>query len=126
MRTDFADKHRKAMADRVQLQRVLMNLMLNAVEAMADNDGELSMRSQLREDGQAVIPVSDTAVRLPTGNVEQIFDAFFSTKSQCTGLGLAITRSIIESHGRRIWAAANSGAGATFHLALPVREAATT
>ncbi|HSU32489.1 MAG TPA: ATP-binding protein [Bryobacteraceae bacterium] len=113
------------MTDRVQLQRVLMNLMLNAAEAMADNGGELSMRSQLREDGQVVIPVGDTGVGLPTGNVEQIFDAFFTTKSQGTGLRLAIARSIVESYGGRIWAAANSGAGATFHFALPVSEAAT-
>ena len=122
MRTDLADGLPNVMADRVQLQQALMNLMLNGIEAMRDTTGELSIKSQLGEDGQVLISVSDTGVGLPTGNADQIFNAFFTTKSQGTGLGLAITRSIVESHGGRIWATANSGPGATFQFTLPIGE----
>jgi signal transduction histidine kinase len=111
-------------ADRVQLQQALMNLMLNAIEAMRDTTRELSIASTLAEDGHVLISISDTGVGLPPGSAHQIFDAFFTTKSQGTGLGLAITRSIVESHGGRIWATANSGPGATFLFTLPFREAA--
>ena len=120
IRTDLAEGLPKVMADRVQLQQVLMNLMLNGIEAMRDTSGELSIKSQLAEDGQLLISVTDTGVGLPAENVDKIFDAFFTTKSQGTGLGLAITRSIVESHGGRIWATANSGPGATFILRCPV------
>ena len=119
IRTDLADELPIVMADRVQLQQVLMNLMLNGIEAMEGTGGELSIKSQLAEDRQLLISVSDTGVGLPTENSDKIFNAFFTTKSQGTGLGLAITRSIIESHGGRIWATANSGRGATFHFTLP-------
>lgn len=125
MRTDLTEGLPKVMADRVQLQQALMNLMLNGIEAMRDTTRELSIKSQLREDGQVLISVSDTGVGLPTGSADQIFNAFFTTKSQGTGLGLAITRSIVESHGGRIWATANSGSGATFQFTLPVRKAAS-
>jgi signal transduction histidine kinase len=125
MRTDLANEIPKVMADRVQLQQALMNLMLNGIEAITDNGGELSIGSQLRENGQVLISISDTGVGLPAGNVERIFDPFFTTKSHGTGLGLAITRSIIESHGGRIWATSNSGGGATFHFTLPVTEPAS-
>jgi signal transduction histidine kinase len=96
-----------------------MNLMLNGIEAMRDTIGALSVRSQLAEDGQLLISVSDTGVGLPTDNIDKMFDAFFTTKAQGTGLGLAITRSIIASHGGRIWATTNCGRGATFHFKLP-------
>jgi signal transduction histidine kinase len=123
MRTDLIEKLPKVMADRVQLQQALMNLMLNGIEAMGDTTGELTIKSRLGEDGQVLISVSDTGVGLPTENADAIFNAFFTTKSQGTGLGLAITRSIVESHGGRIWATANSGPGATFQFTLPIREA---
>jgi signal transduction histidine kinase len=123
MRTDLAKNIPKVMADRVQLQQVLMNLMLNGIEAMQGTTGELSIKSQLAEDGQVLISVTDTGVGLPTANLDRIFDAFFTTKSQGTGLGLAITRSIVESHGGRVWATANSGRGASFHFTLPSRVA---
>jgi PAS domain S-box-containing protein len=119
MRTELAEKLPKVMADRVQLQQVLMNLMLNGIEAMRDTTGELSIKSQLAEEGQLQISVIDTGVGLPAGNADQIFNAFFTTKSQGTGLGLAITRSIVESHGGRVWATANAGRGATFLFTLP-------
>ena len=88
-----------------------------------DTSGELGIKSQLAEDGQVLISVSDTGVGLPARRRRQIFNAFFTTKSQGTGLGLAITRSIVESHGGRIWATANSGPGSTFQFTLPMREA---
>jgi len=122
MSTDLMNGLSKVMADRVQLQQALMNLMLNGIEAMPDTTGELSIKSQLQEDGDVLISVSDTGEGLPAGNADQIFSAFFTTKSQGTGLGLAITRSIVESHGGRIWANANSGPGTTFQFTLPTRE----
>jgi PAS domain S-box-containing protein len=108
------------LADRVQLQQVFMNLMLNAIEAMKDIGGKLRMRSRLNPEGQLVISISDTGVGLPADHTERIFEAFHTTKPQGTGMGLAITRSIVESHGGRIWATANQGVGATFHFTLPV------
>ena len=106
-------------ADRVQLQQVLINLMLNGLEAMKDSSGELTIRSQRDEEGRPLISVSDVGIGLPVGQRDKIFDAFFTTKPQGTGMGLAISRSIIESHGGRLWARANSGHGATFHFTLP-------
>jgi PAS domain S-box-containing protein len=119
IRTDLAEGLPKVMADRVQLQQAFMNLMLNGIEAMRDITGELSIKVRLAENGQLLISVSDAGVGLPADNVEKVFDAFFTTKVKGTGLGLAITRSIIASHGGRIWAARNSGRGATFHFTLP-------
>jgi signal transduction histidine kinase len=96
--------------------------ILNGIEAMRDTTGELTIKSESGEDGQVLISVSDAGVGLPTENDDQIFNAFFTTKSQGTGLGLAITRSIVESQGGRIWATANSGPGATFQFTLPITE----
>jgi PAS domain S-box-containing protein len=112
------------LADRVQLQQVFMNLMLNAIEAMKDTGGELRIRPQLNPESQLMISISDTGVGLPADNTERIFDAFHTTKPQGTGMGLAITRSIVESHGGRVWATANQGSGATFHFTLPVEAEA--
>jgi len=119
VRTDLAAELPKVVADRVQLQQVLMNLMLNGIEAMLDTSGELSIKSQLAEDRQLLISVTDTGVGLPTENTDQVFNPFFTTKSHGTGLGLAITRSIIESQGGRIWGTPNARRGATFHFTLP-------
>jgi PAS domain S-box-containing protein len=118
VRTELTADIPEIMADRVQLQQVFMNLMLNAIEAMRDEGGELTVKSQ-RQDGQLLFSVSDTGPGLPTGNVDQIFSAFFTTKPQGSGMGLAISRSIVESHGGRLWATANNGRGATFHFTLP-------
>jgi signal transduction histidine kinase len=107
----------------VQLQQVFMNLMLNAIEAMKETGGELTIKSQLANDGQLLISVSDTGIGLPADKADQIFEAFFTTKPQGTGMGLAITRSIIEAHGGRLWATPNSGRGATFLFAVPAEVA---
>jgi PAS domain S-box-containing protein len=122
-RTDLAEGLPKLIADRVQLQQALMNLMLNGIEAMRDTTGELSVKSRLAENCQVLVSVTDAGVGLPTEKTDQIFNAFFTTKPHGTGLGLAITRSIIESHGGRVWATANSVRGTTFHFMLPQRKA---
>jgi PAS domain S-box-containing protein len=115
----------RVMADRVQLQQVLMNLILNGIEAMQDtkSGGQLTIKSVMAEGGQLLISVSDTGVGLPQEQADQIFNAFFSTKAQGTGMGLSISRSIVESHGGRMWATSNSGCGATFSFTLPTAEA---
>jgi PAS domain S-box-containing protein len=120
MRTDLSAELPKIMVDRVQLQQVFMNLMLNGIEAMEDSGGELTLKSQL-QDGQIQFSVSDTGVGLPAEQMAQIFSAFFTTKPQGSGMGLAISRSIVESHGGRLWATANDGRGATFHFTLPLQ-----
>jgi len=112
------------LADRVQLQQVFMNLMLNAIEAMKDAAGEMTIRSGLNQEGQLLISISDTGVGLPLENTERIFDAFHTTKPQGTGMGLAITRSIVESYGGRVWAKPNVRAGAIFYLTIPIEAEA--
>jgi len=123
VRTDLAADLPQVMGDRVQLQQVLMNLMLNGIEAMKDVDGtrELVINSQRAENEQVQVSVSDTGVGLPVQQADQIFKAFFTTKLQGTGMGLSISRSIVESHGGRLWAAENSPRGASFHFALPTK-----
>jgi len=118
IRTNLAERIPDVMADRVQLQQVFMNLMLNAIEAMKDTGGALTITSQVSEEGELLISVSDTGVGLPTETRDQIFDSFVTTKPHGTGMGLAITRSIVESHGGRLWAIANAGPGATFLFTL--------
>jgi PAS domain S-box-containing protein len=108
----------RVLVDRVQLQQVFMNLMLNAIEAMQDTGGELTISVRPNSEDQIIVSISDTGVGLPPENTEQIFEAFHTTKPEGTGMGLAITRSIVESHGGRVWATANRGAGATFHFTL--------
>jgi PAS domain S-box-containing protein len=111
------------MGDRVQLQQVLMNLIMNSIEAMKEVDGtrELVIKSQRGENEEVLVSVSDTGVGLPPHQADQIFNAFFSTKPHGTGMGLSISRSIVESHGGRLWAAGNSPRGARFCLTLPIK-----
>ncbi|HEY4817776.1 MAG TPA: ATP-binding protein [Candidatus Acidoferrum sp.] len=125
VRTDLAEDLPEVMADRVQLQQVFMNLILNGIEAMKEMSGgrELTIKSEAG-DGQLLISVSDTGVGLPPEQADQIFRAFFTTKDNGTGMGLPISRSIIESHGGRLWANAHSGPGATFQFSLPATAAA--
>jgi C4-dicarboxylate-specific signal transduction histidine kinase len=125
IRTELAEALPKVMADRVQLQQVFMNLMLNGIDAMKETTGgvELTIKSEA-DDGQLLISVSDTGVGLPAEQADHIFRAFFTTKDNGTGMGLPISRSIIESHGGRLWAASASGRGATFQFTLPATVAA--
>jgi len=126
IRAELTPSLPKVMADRVQLQQVLMNLMLNGIEAMKDTGGELKVTSKMTEDGQLLISVSDSGVGFPVEESERIFKAFFTTKPQGTGMGLSISRTIVESHSGRLWASANTGRGATFHFSLPAEAKALT
>jgi PAS domain S-box-containing protein len=123
--TDLSEDLPRVVADRVQLQQVLMNLMLNGIEAMQDARAErqLTIRSLVAEGRQLLVSVTDTGVGVPREQADQIFNAFFTTKQQGTGMGLSISRSIIESHGGRLWATPNSGRGATFSFTLPTAGA---
>jgi PAS domain S-box-containing protein len=123
VRTELAADLPQVMGDRVQLQQVLMNLMINGIDAMKDVDGtrELIIKSERGEDEQVLVSVSDTGVGLPAEQAEQIFHAFFTTKPHGTGMGLRISRSIIESHGGRLWAADNYSRGASFYFTLPTK-----
>ena len=124
VRTELEADFPLVMGDRVQLQQVFMNLILNAIDAVKDVNGtrELAIKSQREENDQLLVSVSDTGVGLPPQQ-DQIFNAFFTTKPHGTGMGLRISRSIVESHGGRLWAADNSPRGASFHLTLPTKAA---
>jgi PAS domain S-box-containing protein len=121
--SDLASDLPEVSADHVLLQQVLMNLMLNGIEAMMDRQppGRLTVKSRQAENGQILISISDTGAGLSPEQAEQIFNAFFTTKPHGTGMGLPISRSIIESHGGRLWAADNSPRGATFCFTLPTK-----
>jgi len=123
---ELAEGLPKIEADRVALQQVLMNLMLNAIEAMKEmgTPGRLTITTRQVENRQILVSVSDTGLGLPPQQTEQIFDAFFTSKPQGTGMGLPISRSIIELHGGRLWATSNTGPGATFQFTLPLEAAA--
>jgi C4-dicarboxylate-specific signal transduction histidine kinase len=118
IRTELAERLPDIFADRVQVQQVLMNLMLNGIEAMNDAPGELVISSQRTDDGRLLISVNDSGVGIPPEQAERIFEAFFTTKPRGTGMGLSISRTIVESHGGRLWASANSTRGATFQFTL--------
>jgi PAS domain S-box-containing protein len=112
----------KVMADSVQVQQVIMNLIMNSIDAMKgiDRPRELAIRSRPADDRYLMISVTDSGVGLPPEQMDQIFDAFFTTKSHGLGMGLRISRSIVESHGGRLWAANNSPHGASFSFTLPI------
>jgi PAS domain S-box-containing protein len=109
-------------ADPVELQQVLLNLMLNAIEAMRESGGELVVVSEQVSRGQLAISVIDSGVGLPEGGHERVFEAFFTTRPNGTGMGLCICQRIVEAHGGRLVAMPNQGPGATFRFTLPVEE----
>jgi len=119
IRGEFDPGLPRTTADRIQLQQVLMNLMLNGIEAMRETGGDLTIASKRTEQGQLLVSVSDSGVGLSVDQAERIFDAFFTTKPQGTGMGLSISRRIVESHGGRLWASPNAGRGAIFQFTLP-------
>jgi C4-dicarboxylate-specific signal transduction histidine kinase len=123
VRMELAAGLPQIMGDRVQLQQVLMNLIMNSIDAMKEVGGarELAVKSQRTEKEEAVVSVSDTGVGLPPQQADQIFKAFFTTKPHGTGMGLSISRSIVESHDGRLWAAENSPRGASFYFTLPTK-----
>jgi PAS domain S-box-containing protein len=120
VRTELEDNLPMIVADRVQLQQVLMNLMLNGIEAMSETGGLLTVKAQVTGNGQIEISVTDIGHGLRPDQTERIFDAFFTTKPQGSGMGLAISKSIVESHDGRIWANGTGGRGATFHFMMPL------
>jgi PAS domain S-box-containing protein len=121
--TDLVANLPVIMGDRVQLQQVMMNLMLNSIDAMKEVDGtrELTIKSQRAANEEVVVSVADSGVGLPPQQADQIFTAFFTTKPHGTGMGLRISRTIVESHGGRLWAADNSPRGAIFSFTLPTK-----
>ena len=121
LRTDLADDLPLVLGDRVQLQQVILNLVMNGIEAMssvADRPRELLIRSRQHESDKVLVAVQDSGIGIDPQNPEKIFDAFYTTKSQGMGMGLAISRSIVENHGGRLWAVPNDGPGATFQFTL--------
>jgi PAS domain S-box-containing protein len=128
VRTELAADLPQIVGDRVQLQQVAMNLIVNGIEAMKDVDGlrEMVIKSQRADGEQILVSVSDTGVGFPPQLAERIFDPYFTTKPQGTGMGLRISRSIIESHSGRLWAVGSPGCGATFHLSLPAARTLRT
>ena len=123
VRTNLMANPAHVMGDRLQLQQVLMNLIVNSIDAMKNVNGtrELTINSQPGENDELVISISDTGVGIPPQQADQIFNAFFTTKPEGTGMGLRISRSIAEAHGGSLWAATSSSRGATFHLSLPAK-----
>ena len=121
LRSELAADVPRILGDRVQLQQVLMNLMVNAMDAMKETDGkrELVIQSQQGEAKELLVSVSDTGVGLPLEHSAELFNPFFTTKLHGTGMGLSISRSIIESHRGRLWAGDNTHRGAVFHFTLP-------
>jgi signal transduction histidine kinase len=126
LRTELAGDLPLILGDRVELQQVVLNLIMNAIEAMSaigDRPRELVIRTQSGEVDQVRVTVQDSGIGLDPQSMGRIFDAFYTTKSQGMGMGLAISRSIIAAHGGRLWAVPNDGPGMTFEFALPVETA---
>ena len=125
LRTELDPGLPRIVGDRVQLQQVVLNLIMNAIEAMRASDRrELHVTSQTDEARNVLVSVADAGLGLDAGNWDQVFDAFYTTKADGTGMGLAISRAIIERHGGRIWAAANQPQGAVFQCVVPGEQAA--
>jgi signal transduction histidine kinase len=121
LRLELASELPPVLADRIQLQQVIINLVMNGMEAMAsvtDRPRELKILSRCDTD-QVLIAVQDSGVGIDPGDVDRLFNAFFTTKPSGMGMGLSICRSIIEAHGGKLWASGNVGAGATFQFTLP-------
>jgi two-component system sensor kinase FixL len=111
--------------DKVQLQQVILNLLLNAFQAMKDcpvNDRQVTIRTELGDGHMAIVAVDDHGLGLGGDELEKIFQPFYTTKDNGLGMGLAISRSIVEAHGGRLWAQNNSDRGATFHFTVPMEK----
>jgi PAS domain S-box-containing protein len=125
LRTELAPKLRSVAGDRVQLQQVLLNLIVNAIEAMSgvrDRPRELTIVTAAKEPGAVVVEVRDSGPGLDEEGAERVFEPFYTTKAQGIGIGLSISRSIVEAHGGRVWAASNQPHGAVFRFSLPVAQ----
>jgi signal transduction histidine kinase len=129
VKTELADSLPQISGDRIQLQQVILNFLLNASEAMAsvtDRPRQLVVRTELDGTAAVRLSVQDDGIGLKPDEIDKLFEAFYTTKSTGMGIGLSISRSIIETHGGRIWATANSsGPGATFFFSLPIQPTVT-
>src|SRR4030088_2238371 len=129
LRMELAHALPMVLGDRVQLQQVIINLVMNGIEAMqpiTDRPRELMIRSHQDESDQVLVTVKDRGVGISVQNADQLFNAFFTTKSSGMGMGLSICRSIMEGHGGRLWATANVPHGATFQFTMPVNADAAS
>jgi signal transduction histidine kinase len=125
LQAELSDDLPSVIADRVQLQQVILNLLRNASDAMNDVDDrprELVIRTARDEDDRVRLTVRDTGVGFDPQAVDRLFDAFYTTKNDGMGIGLSVSRSIIESHHGRLWAEPNDGPGATFSFSIPQRS----
>jgi PAS domain S-box-containing protein len=120
IRTQFADDLSPVFGDRVQLQQVLLNLIINAMDAMSSVEKrQLAITTQNVDKDQVQVTVQDSGTGLDPKMMARIFEPFFTTKSSGMGMGLSISRSIVQNHGGRLWATANDGPGTSFHFNLP-------
>jgi C4-dicarboxylate-specific signal transduction histidine kinase len=123
LRTELSSALPAVRGDRVQLQQVVINLLINGVEAMAsitDRPREIIIRSQLHEEGQVLVVVLDSGIGIDSQTAEKLFSAFFTTKPSGMGMGLSISRSIIRAHGGRLWVSPNADHGAAFQFTVPI------
>jgi len=123
LRMELAPALPSVLGDRVQVQQVIINLMINGIEAMtpvADRTRELVIRSRPHDGNQVLVTVEDAGIGIDAANIDQLYDAFFTTKPGGMGMGLSISRSIIQGHGGQLWATPNPTHGAAFHFSVPV------
>jgi C4-dicarboxylate-specific signal transduction histidine kinase len=127
LQTDLAANLPAVTGDRVQLQQVLLNLVMNALDAMStlsDRPRVVRIRTAKTEPNSILVAVEDSGVGLDPKQMARLFDAFYTTKAEGLGMGLSISRSIVEAHGGKLWATPNTGHGATFQFTLPIEEGA--
>jgi C4-dicarboxylate-specific signal transduction histidine kinase len=128
VQTDRNERLPRIRGEQIQLQQVLVNLLANAIDAMAATDGKrvLSIRSEVHHSGCVMVSVEDTGTGLDPSAVDRIFNPMFTTKTNGMGMGLSICRSIIEAHQGQLWVTANTGRGAIFHFTVPVDPGGVT
>jgi signal transduction histidine kinase len=123
LRMELAPALPSVLGDRVQVQQVIINLMINGIEAMtpvADRTRELVIRSRPHDGNQVLVTVEDAGIGIDAADMDQLYDAFFTTKPGGMGMGLSISRSIIQGHGGQLWATPNPTHGTAFHFSVPV------
>jgi C4-dicarboxylate-specific signal transduction histidine kinase len=124
LETRFSNELPTVEGDKIQLQQVLLNLLMNGIEAIkaaTGGEAQLSVETRPCEEDNILVAVKDSGIGFEAGNLERIFESFYTTKKEGMGMGLSISRSIIEAHGGRLWAAANETKGATFQFTLPIK-----
>jgi signal transduction histidine kinase len=127
LQTDLAADLPAVLGDRIQLQQVILNLIMNAIEATsARSEGERKILLASRKQGpeQIAVVVHDSGIGIDEATADELFEPFFTTKSTGIGMGLSISRFVVEAHGGRLWAVPNEGSGATFQFSLPANTAA--